>query len=683
MAAAPRDTRRSPWPAVALAGNPNSGKTSLFNHLTGANQRVGNWPGVTVERKEGVRRTEAGQALVVDLPGIYGFTADTPDQRVARDYLLLEEADVLVAVVDASNLTRHLYLVMQLIEFGVPMVIALNMTDVAVAAGVRIDAAALAQALDVEVIPTRGDLGQGVSELWAAVERRAADRRLPRPVRYESSLDEAVTTIEKAILQTPELLDARPPRWLALSLLIGEESALPARPADDPEHARLLATARAVRREFAEDCEATAEDGVIQARYASAERIAGAIVVESKAVRETPSDRADRVFLHRVWGLPILLAVAVALFQLTFRVGAYPSDWIDLGFGALGAWLGGALPEGPLAALLVDGVLAGVGGVLVFVPQILILFALVSILEDSGYMARAAVLMSRLMRTVGLHGMAFIPMCLGFGCTVPAVMATRTIPSERDRLVTILVAPLMSCSARMPVYALVAGALFGARAGLVIFSLYALGVVLAAATARVLRSRVLRGEDEPFLVELPPYHRPAPKSIAIRTWERGKLFVAKAGTVILAGSIVVWALSAFPWGVEPAGPESYAGRLGQTVEPLVRPLGFGWREAVALISGAVAKETVVSTMGVLYGAGEDAEEGAIGDALTDGHLTPLSGYAFLVFVLIYAPCVAAIGAVRRETASWKWTLVCVGYLTVLAWLAALVIYQGGRLLGLE
>jgi ferrous iron transport protein B len=306
----------------------------------------------------------------------------------------------------------------------------------------------------------------------------------------------------------------------------------------------------------------------------------------------------------------------------------------------------------------------------------------IAFLEDSGYMARAAFLMDRIMHRMSLHGKAFIPMLMGFGCNVPAIMATRTLESPRDRLVTILVAPLMTCSARLPVYALIAGALFGAHAGLVILSMYVLGIVLAAIMARIFRRHVVPGEEEPFVLELPPYHKPTAKGILIHTWERGRLFLEKAGTVILAGSVIMWFLGAFPWGVEVAGPESYAGRLGKLLEPLVQPLGFSWKEAVALISGFAAKEIVVSTLGVLYGLGSEAETSELGTAIASGHLTPLSGYAFMAFILIYSPCIAAIAAVKRETGSWKWTLFAVGYLTALAWLVALIIYQGGHLLGL-
>lgn len=668
---------------VALAGNPNSGKTSLFNELTGSHQHVGNWPGVTVERKEGYRRTADGRARVVDLPGTYALTASSPDERVARDFIIGGESDVVIAVVDASNLERNLYLVVQLVELGTPLVVALNMSDVAEDRGFVINVDKLSELLDVPVIPTCAHVGEGVEPLWEAALAQARAGRAPRPLRYGRQVDEAIETVQASLLQLPAAAtEDRPLMWLAISLLMGEEPPWPELAADDPALARVRSTARAAARHLEEVTGDTAEAVITGGRYGAIQGVYREAVDEPREAGPTPSDRIDGVLLHRIWALPILLATVAAVFELTYVVGAYPSGWIEQGMTALGGSVAAWMPDGPLRSLLVDGVIGGVGGVLVFVPQIFILFALISLLEDSGYMARAAFVMDRAMHRMRLHGKAFIPMVMGFGCNVPAIMATRTLESSRDRLVTILVAPLMTCSARLPVYALIAGALFGTHAGLAIFSMYVLGVALAALVARVLRRHVLRGEEEPFVMELPPYHKPTAKGITIHTWERGKLFLHKAGTVILAGSVIMWCLSALPWGVEVAGPESYAGQLGKALEPAVRPLGLEWREAVALVSGFVAKEIVVSTMGVLYGVGADGGDVELGRAIASSHLTPLSGYALMAFVLIYSPCIAAIAAMKRETASWKWAMVAVAYLTVLAWVVAFVIYQGGRLLGL-
>jgi len=675
--AAPRDL------TIALVGNPNSGKTSLFNELTGSSQHVGNWPGVTVERKEGHRRTATGLARVVDLPGTYSLTASSPDERVARDFIINGESDVVVAVVDASNLERNLYLVVQLIELGTPLVMALNMSDVAEDRGFVVNVDKLSELLDVPVVPTCAHVGEGVESLWDTVVAEALEARAPRPLRYGRQVDEAIETVRASLTQVPGLVaDDRPLTWLAISLLTGDEHPWPGLDADDPALARARSAARVAARHLEEVTGDTAEAVITGGRYGAILGVYREAVDEPREVGPTPSDRLDQVLLHRIWSLPILLGTVAAVFELTYVVGGYPSGWVEQGIVALAGYVADQMPEGPLQSLLVDGVISGVGGVLVFVPQIFILFAAIALLEDSGYMARAAFVMDRLMHRMRLHGKAFIPMVMGFGCNVPAIMATRTLESSRDRLVTILVAPLMTCSARLPVYALIAGALFGTRAGLAIFSMYVLGIVLAAIVARVLRRHVLRGEEEPFVMELPPYHKPTPKGIAIHTWERGKLFLHKAGTVILAGSVVMWCLGALPWGVEVAGPDSYAGQLGKALEPAVRPLGLEWREAVALVSGFVAKEIVVSTMGVLYGVSAEAEDAELGQAIAGGHLTPLSGYALMAFVLIYSPCIAAVAAVRRETASWKWPLVAVAYLTGLAWVVAFVIFQGGRALGL-
>ncbi len=674
---------------VALAGNPNSGKTSIFNALTGANQRVGNWPGVTVERKEGFRAaTEGGahrtpsRARIVDLPGTYSLTAASPDERIARDFILHGDSDLVIAVVDAANLERNLYLVLQLIEIGKPLVIALNMVDIAEALGISIEVEKLSQLLGVPVAPTCANVGKGIAELWDAAMQAARDPWEPRRLSYGRQVDEAIEHVRERVAAEPELVRTHPATWMAVSLLCGDASHMPDSREADPRMQGVLSAARSAARHLQDVTGDTAEAAVIHGRYGAIAGLMREVATLPEDTRETPSDRADRVLLHRIWGMPILLAAVALTFHLTFTLGDIPSRWIEMGAAALGDYVATLMPAGMVRSLIVDGIIGGVGGVLVFLPQILILFAVIAILEDSGYMARAAFLMDRTMHRMRLHGKAFIPMVMGFGCNVPAIMATRTLESHRDRLVTIMVAPLMTCSARLPVYALIAGALFGVYAGLAIASMYALGVLLAAIIARVFRRHVLSGEEDPFVMELPPYHRPTFRGVMIHTWERGSLFLQKAGTVILAGAALMWFLSAFPWGVEVGGPESYAGRLGRMTVPVLRPLGFGPNEGVALISGFVAKEIVVSTLGVIYGLGAEADTAALGKAIAAGPMTPLSGYAFMAFVLIYSPCLATIAAIKRETGSWKWALGAMGYLTALAWFVAFVIYQGGRLLGL-
>jgi ferrous iron transport protein B len=667
---------------VALAGNPNSGKTSLFNALTGSHQRVGNWPGVTVERKEGFRSADGDRVRVVDLPGTYSLTAHSPDERIARDFILHGDSDAVIAVVDAANIERNLYLVMQLIEIGKPLVVALNMSDIAESQGISIDAERLSRLLGVPAIPTCAHVGRGVDELWQATLKAMDAASPPRAVSYGRQVDEAIAQVMGAITEVPELTASHPPVWLAISLLLGDHSHLPETREADPRIQQVLSVVRSAARHLQDVTGDTAEAAIINGRYGAIAGIVREAVVAPTDAGDTRSDRVDRVLLHRVWGVPILLLAVAATFHLTFTVGRFPSEWIDAGSSQIGRWVAAALPDGMVRSLIVDGIIGGVGGVLVFLPQIFILFAVIAVLEDSGYMARAAFLMDRTMHRMRLHGKAFIPMVMGFGCNVPAIMATRTLESHRDRLVAIMVAPLMTCSARLPVYALIAGALFGTYAGLAIASMYALGVLLAAVIARLFRRHVLPGEEDPFVMELPPYHRPTLRGVAIHTWERGKLFLQKAGTVILAGAVIMWFLSAFPWGVEAGGADSYAGRLGRLAAPVIRPLGFGPNEGVALISGFVAKEIVVSTIGVLYGLGPEADRAALGRAIAAGSLTPLAGYAFMAFVLIYSPCLATIAAIKRETGSWKWAIGAMTYLTVLAWLVAFVIYQGGRLMGL-
>jgi ferrous iron transport protein B len=585
--------------------------------------------------------------------------------------------------VDAANIERNLYMLLQLIEIGKPLVVALNMGDVAESQGITVDDARLARLLGAPVVATRAHVGLGCESLWSEVGSQIASPTSPRMLAYGRQVDEAIGAVTGAIAETPGLGRGSSTPWDAISLLLGDTERLPPAREADPSMQRALAAVRAAARHLRDVTGDTAEAAIIQGRYGAIAGIVREAVSAPGGWRDNPSDRVDRVLLHRLWGLPILLVAVAAMFELTFVVGALPSGWIDQATGFLASRLSGAMPAGMARSLVVDGIVGGVGGVLVFLPQVLILFAAIAVLEDSGYMARAAFLMDRAMHRMRLHGKAFIPMVMGFGCNVPAIMATRTLESPRDRLVAIIVAPLMTCSARLPVYALIAGALFGRYAGLAIASMYVLGIGLAAIVARVFRRHVLPGEEDPFVMELPPYHRPTVRGVLIHTWERGKLFLQKAGSVILAGAVIMWFLSAFPWGVETGAADSYAGRIGALCEPLIRPLGFGRNEGVALISGFVAKEIVVSTMGVLYGLGAEADTAALGRAIASGHLTPLAGYAFMAFVLVYSPCLAAVAAIRRETGSWGWALGSVLYLTALAWIVAFVIFQGGRLMGLE
>ncbi|NDY42148.1 ferrous iron transport protein B [Dissulfurirhabdus thermomarina] len=716
---------------IALAGNPNAGKTTIFNHLTGARQKVGNWPGVTVEKKEGTVVHREHRVRVVDLPGIYSLTAYSVEEMVARDYILNERPDVVVDILDASNLERNLYLAVQLIELNVRLVFAMNMVDVARARGIRVDYAHLGRLLGVPVVETVGTRGEGIDALLdKAVE--VAEGRDPVArhvhVNYGPEVEEEIALVRRAVQKDPELAASCYPRWLAVKLIEGDP-AVRRRVEESPAAAAVLAQvdrSRAhLQRIFSDDPETL----IAEARYGF---IAGALkecVRLSPAAKKTVSDRIDQVVTNRVLGFPVFLLIMYLLFQGTFTLGEYPVSWIEAAVAWLGRAAGAALPAGLLRDLVVDGVIGGVGGVIVFLPNIVLLFLGISLLEDTGYLARAAFIMDRVMHTLGLHGKSFIPLLMGFGCNVPAIMATRTLETRRDRILTILINPLMSCSARLPVYVLLAGAFFPGREGNVLFAMYLLGVTLAILVGQVFKRTLFRGESSPFVMELPPYRMPTGRSLVIHMWDRARVYLQKMGGVVLAFSVVIWFLGAFPrdvplerdYGAEraraaaeiqaaeaaAATPEaaaalraaaaerlaaidraeardrvahSYIGRLGRWIEPVLRPLGFDWRLGVSLVTGFVAKEVVVSTLGVLFqaeGTGEEAH--GLKAALRRSGLTPVTAFGFMAFVLIYVPCVVTVVTIWRETGSVGWTAFAVSYLMVLAWIVAFLIRWGGTL----
>lgn len=667
---------------IALAGNPNAGKTSIFNGLTGGRQHVGNWPGVTVEKKEGDYEYRGARVRVVDLPGTYTLGAYALDEVIARDFILSDEAEVIVNVVDASNLERNLYLTTQLLEMGANVVVALNMYDVAEKM-FHLEPGDLSRLLRVPVIATVGTTGRGINELKAAVNAAAAEPPTSRPVRINYG-HELEPHIEKLTSQLSNL-DGLPPslerRWLALKLLEGDE--------------RVTALVRGMPggETFADDAARAAnhlknvigDDAVVAVADYRYGFIAGLLrdVVRPKApsrMRLTASDKIDKIVTSRFFGLPMFFAAAYALFELTFRLAAPIVAGLEWSLGRLGAsvaaWTASGSPL--LTSFVVDGVLGGVGSVLVFVPNIFLLFLAIAILEDSGYMARVAYVMDEFMHKLSLHGRSFIPLILGFGCNVPAVMATRTLETRRERMITVMVIPLMSCSARLPIYVLFAGAFFASRRGLVVWSLYLLGIVLAVIAAKLFSKILFPGESAHFVMELPPYRAPTVRGALLHAWERSREFVIRAGGIIFAASILIWGLSNLPPGVAYASRDSILGTAGAAVAPAFRPAGFGeWEPTVALVVGVVAKEAVVSTLGVLYGAGEEGLT-----AVLRNTFTPLSAYAFMVMSLIYIPCVATIAVIRRETGSWRWALFAAGYTIILGWLTATLVYQGGRLIGL-
>ncbi len=709
---------------IALAGNPNCGKTTLFNNLTGANQRVGNYSGVTVEKRQGCRCYGAIQYDIIDLPGTYSLSAKAEDERVARQFLLDESPDLIVNVVDAGNLERNLYLTLQLAELGRPMLFVLNMVDMAERQGIVIHDKKIAKLLGVPVVRTVGSKARGTDELLDAMSVMKVEQFTPTEivVDYGEPVESIIAEVQRR-LETVAYDPARSARWQAIKLLEGDRE-VEAYFAALKGGEAVVKLAAELRASLEEKIDEEVDIYFAERRYQVVREWAAQITTKSETSAPDLSERIDRVLTNRVAGLPIFLLLMWVLFNGVFTFGAYPQSWLEDGFAWLGDMARALLPDGELRELVADGIIGGVGGVLVFLPNILLLFLGIAILEGTGYMARAAFLMDRIMRSVGLHGKSFIPLLLGFGCTVPSVLGTRTLESPRDRLVTMLVAPLMSCSAKLPVYTLLIGSFFSDEwAGTVLFFVYFVGILLAVLMAKAFRAHLLPGDSEPFVMEMPPYHWPTAKSLVLQMWQRAGLYLKKAGTMILAASILVWFLTNRPAEVQYSQPydeliaagqqqalvaddegraaleaavqklqreqqseklaQSYAGRIGKAVEPLVKPLGFDWKIAVSLLAAVSAKEVFVSTMATIYSV-ESSEESlaALRAALVaDQTLTPLVALALMMFVLIYTPCVSTLAAIRRETNSWRWPLFSAAYSVALAWIVAFLVNQIGSRLG--
>ena len=718
---------------IALAGNPNSGKTTIFNILTGTRQKVGNWPGVTVEKKEGNISRDGCDVRIVDLPGTYSLTPLSIEEIIARDFVLEENPDVVIAIIDASNLERSLYLATQLREIDCKVIFALNMADLARSRGIKIDAGKLSNLLNLPVVFTVGVKNEGIDTLLkTAIELAQSDYDIPqeRKVKYSQDIENAVAELE--LLLTEACKEALPynPRWTAIKLL-EDDKVVTARIRQKLTQAAemILKKTASLRRHLIDRFDEDPEIVMTDERYGFIAGIIKEVLTTSTRTRIDTSRNVDLILTNRFVGFPIFIFFIWMMFQATFTFGTYPMDWIESGVNLLSSSLGRLLPASLLKALLLDGIVAGIGSVIVFLPNILILFFCIALFEDTGYMSRAAFLMDKIMHLIGLHGKSFIPMLMGFGCNVPAIMAARTLESEKDRLLTILITPFMSCSARLPVYIILAGAFFADKAGTVLFGIYLIGIMVSIGTGRLLRSTFLRGEDAPFVMELPPYRVPMLKSLVIHMWDRSKIFLRRMGGVILIGSIIVWVLSAFPRQIDytrdydaelqkieaayaaqldSADPKarvgletrltaelrsirharesertekSFMGRIGKILAPLFAPIGVDWRGSVALTTGFFAKEIVVSTMGILYATEDDFE--ALQSALIASKMTPLAAFAMMIFVLLYLPCLATAAVIRRETRSFKWTLFIIIYTTVVAWVMAFCIYQGGRLLGLS
>lgn len=679
---------------VALAGNPNSGKTTVFNELTGARQHVGNYPGVTVEKKEGEREFGGRTIHFVDLPGTYSLSAYSLEEVVARNFVIEEKPDVIVDVVDAGNLERNLYLTSMFLELNRPVVVALNMMDVAEGKGKQIDVALLSQLLGMPVVPLVARRGQGITELLEAVVK-AADEPTEHTVEINFGPE-----LEPHIKQLADELSSRgldrnqPARWLAIKLLENDSQIRQQLEQQGADGAAVLERADQARRHLHEIIGDDAEVALADRRYGFVSGACREAVISLQLHRTDWSQRVDAVVTHRVVGIPIFFLFMWIMFELVFRLGNPAMNLLDRLFAWLATVVTSVIPPGALQSLIADGIIGGVGGVLVFLPNILLLFLAISFLEDSGYMARAAFVVDRVMHQVGLHGKSFISMLIGFGCGVPAILSTRMLESPRERLVTILVVPLMSCGARLPVYILLAGAFFPpGMAGKLIFIIYALGVLLALGMARLFSRYVIKTVARPFVMELPPYRWPTAKGTAVHMWDRGWMYIKKAGTTILAMSICMWFLLSHP--ALPRDPNltnqqysqaavaySYAGRLGKALEPALRPLGFDYRIGTALVAGLAAKEIVVSTMGTIYSLGDSDEKSPeLREALRrDPTYNPLVAFTLMLFVLIYPPCASATATIYKETCSWKWTAFAVGYTCGLAWLVCFIVYQVGRLL---
>ena len=669
---------------VVLVGNPNCGKTSLFNNVTGAKEKVGNYGGVTVDSKEGWFSIGGRKVQLVDLPGTYSLTEYSPEEMYVRTYIRDNHPDAILNIVDAGNLERNLYLTTQIMDMNIPLVVALNMWDELEKSGDKLDIEMMSRLLGARMVPLTAYNGHGVKEVLQATMDaidESEQETLHHNVNYGTLIEDSLKELGD---MCPEL-----DRYTVLKVIENDQHAIQLLDGKDNAD-EVKQTAAEMRQRIERDYNDDIVSIITDLKYGFVRgALAEALTPNpERTVGETkPGYSMDRLLTNRWLALPILLVLMWLMFEATFTLGAYPQEWIESGIGWIGEWIGKAMPDGILRDLIVDGIIGGVGGVLVFLPQILILFFFISLLEDSGYMARAAFIVDRVMHRVGLHGKSFIPYLIGFGCGVPAIMATRTLENRRDRIVTILTVPFMSCSARLPAYLLLVAAFFTANQGLILMSIYLIGILVAALTAIVLSKTILKHDKTQFVMELPPYRKPTARNATIHMWSKGKQYLQKMGTIILAASIIVWALGYFPRHERQTPQEqvenSYMGKMGKAIEPIVEPLGFNWQMGVSVLTGAAAKEIVVSTMGVLYTGEADAteESTSLKEKLQtatkpDGEhvFNPIIAYSFMLFILLYFPCIAALAAIKRE-AGWKWVAFEVVYTTGVAWLVSFIFYQ--------
>lgn len=695
---------------VALVGNPNAGKTSLFNIASGKHEKVGNYSGVTVDSKAAYLDHKGYRIKIVDLPGTYSLSAYTPEETYVRRQLVSNPPDLVINVVDASNLERNLYLTTQLLDMNIPMVIALNMYDELEKRGDRFDYNALAGMIGVPMVPTVSTRKIGIEKLFDTVisiyegefaEKGEHDGEACRIIRhihinYGPVIEDAIFRLKSRITGISGFGTDFTPRYVAIKLL-EEDKEMEEYMGRYAECNDVLSFRNQLNAKISSLLHDTAENVIMDAKYGF---INGALkenfVSATKERGKTLSSRIDDIVTSKVWGYPIFLLVVFVMFQATFSLGQYPQEWIESFIGWVSSGIASILPSGILKDLIVDGIIAGIGSVLVFLPNILILYLFISLMESSGYMARTAFIMDKIMHKIGLHGRSFIPLMMGFGCNVPAIMATRTIQNYNNRMVTILISPLISCSARLPVYLLLAGTFFPNKAGFVLFGIYLTGILLAALMAVVLKKSFFTKEETPFVMELPPYRFPSLRSIVVDTWDKAKQYLHKIGSVILVASIVIWFLSYFPRTVKvQEGTEmtveqinmqqqnSFLGRTGRFIQPVLEPLGFDWKTSVSLLTGVAAKEIVVSTLSVLHNVEGDDESGmALSERLKtavdengNAVFTPAVALSLLLFMLIYFPCIATIATIKNETGSWKWALFTIGYTLVLAWIVSFTVYQ--------
>jgi len=714
---------------VALVGNPNSGKTTLYNFASGSHERVGNYGGVTVNAREATFKKSSYTFQIVDLPGTYSITEYTPEELFVRTHIIEKYPDIVVNVVDASNLERNLYLTTQLIDMNIKVVIALNMYDEFEQKGAKLNYVALGKMLGIPIVPTVASKGKGIGELFDKLIEVYEDKDpVVRHIHinYGNNIERSIANIQILIKENKDITDKFSSRYLAVKLLEGDTATLTQlsqcfnfekiKKQTDTE-------INILEKEYKEKSETIITD----AKYGF---IAGALgETFSPGIEETRkrTDNIDNFLTHKIFGFPIFIFFMWVMFQVTFTVGSYPMGFIDSGVSFLGTLIKNSMDAGPLRDLLVDGIIGGVGGVIIFLPNILILFFCISFMEDTGYMARASFIMDRLMHKIGLHGKSFIPMLMGFGCNVPAIMATRTLENKKDRLLTMMIIPFMSCSARLPLYVLLISAFFPTNQGLVLISIYLIGVLIAVVVALAMKKLFFSKQDVPFVMELPPYRIPTLKNTSIHMWHKGVQYLKKMGTIILTAAILIWALGYFPRNVNYSSnydekismvslnknlpdslkaeqikkieltkqseqrEKSYIGQIGHFIEPVIRPLGFDWKIGVSIITGLAAKEIVVGTMGVLYQADYSSNGTSVGlqdklkeQTFSDGDLkgqkvfTPLTAYVMMLFILIYFPCIASIAAIKKES-NWKWAVFIVFYTTAIAWIISFIVFQTGSL----